>query len=53
MVFAQAGREKALTLVAGHIRDQNILAVPELFFYEVSNILTLKLGFLQRRFSRP
>jgi predicted nucleic acid-binding protein len=41
----EAGREKALTLVAGHIRGQNILAVPELIFYEVGNILTLKSSF--------
>ena len=38
----ETGREKALTLVAGHIGGQSILAVPELFFYEVTNILTLK-----------
>jgi predicted nucleic acid-binding protein len=38
----EADRDKALALVAGHISGQDLMAVPELLFYEVSNILTVK-----------
>jgi len=38
----EADRDKALALVAGHIKGQDVMAVPELLFYEVSNILTVK-----------
>jgi predicted nucleic acid-binding protein len=38
----EADRDKALALVVGHISGQDVMAVPELLFYEVSNILTVK-----------
>lgn len=38
----EADRDKALALVAGHTSGQAVMAVPELLFYEVSNILTVK-----------
>src|SRR6266511_2585031 len=38
----EAGRDKAFALVAGHISGKDVMAVPELHFYEVSNILTMK-----------
>ncbi|HXH12395.1 MAG TPA: type II toxin-antitoxin system VapC family toxin [Alphaproteobacteria bacterium] len=38
----EAGRDKALALLQHHVSAEDIMAVPELVYYEVSNILTVK-----------
>jgi len=38
----EEGREKAFSLLEGHLSGKNAMAVPELLYYEVSNILTVK-----------